>query len=72
MFEIVCDCFESSKDVLVLKLGKQLGVIYLLKSLSCLFPISFDIVILLIWQEILSLDIKGTGKGHRIVMIAMS
>ena len=33
-----------------LKMSKQLGIIYLLKSLSCLFPLSFDIVILpLIW-----------------------
>ena len=50
VFESVCVCFENSKDVFCLKLSKQLGVIYLLKSLSCLFPLSFDIVILpLIW-----------------------
>ena len=35
VFESVGVCFENSKDVLVLKMSKQLGTIYLLKSLSC-------------------------------------
>ena len=55
----------------VLKVSKQLGTIYLLKSLYSFLP-SFDIAILsLIWYEALSLDVKGTGMGHRIVMIVM-
>ena len=42
-----------------LKMSKELGTIYLLKSLSSFF-LSFDIAILpLILQEALSLDIKG-------------
>ena len=46
VFESVGVCFENSKDVFGLKMRKKLGTFYLLKSLSCLFTLSFDIVIL--------------------------
>ena len=52
-----------------LKLSKQLGTIYLLKSLNSFLPflwychLTIDLVISLIF------GCKGTGMGHRIAMI---